>query len=112
MRAAGGGRRKLVAKDATLLSDLDALVEPTTRGDPQSALRWTCKSTTRLARYADAIALGQVSDGLILVLEADSTRKKAAQMAAANLRSSNVPILGAVLNKRTFPIPEKIYKRL
>jgi receptor protein-tyrosine kinase len=65
-----------------------------------------------LTRYADAIALGQVSDGLILVLEADSTRKKAAQMAAANLRSSNVSILGAVLNKRTFPIPENIYKRL
>ena len=65
-----------------------------------------------LTRYADAIALGQVSDGLILVLEADSTRKKAAQMAAANLRSSNVSILGAVLNKRTFPIPEKIYSRL
>ncbi len=65
-----------------------------------------------LTRYADAIALGQVSDGLILVLEADVTRKKAAQMAAANLRSSNVQILGAVLNKRTFPIPEKIYRRL
>jgi len=50
VRVAGGGRKKLVAKDATLLSDLDALVEPTTRGDPQSALRWTCKSTTRLAQ--------------------------------------------------------------
>ncbi len=65
-----------------------------------------------LTRYSDAIALGQLSDGLILVLEADSTRKKAAQMAAANLRSSKVQILGAVLNKRTFPIPENIYKRL
>lgn len=65
-----------------------------------------------LTRYADAIALGQVSDGLILIVEADSTRKKAAQMAAANLRSSNVLILGAVLNKRTFPIPENIYNKL
>ena len=65
-----------------------------------------------LTRYPDAIALGQRSDGLILVLEADSTRKKAALMAAENLRASNVPILGAVLNKRTFPIPEKIYSRL
>ena len=65
-----------------------------------------------LTRYADAIALGQASDGLVLILEADSTRKKAAQMAAANLRSSNVEILGAVLNKRTYPIPEKIYSRL
>ncbi len=49
IRAPGGGRKKLVTKDSTLLQDLDALVEPTARGDPQSALRWTCKSTTRLA---------------------------------------------------------------
>ena len=35
--------------DPTLLQDLEALVEPTTRGDPQSPLRWTCKSTRRLA---------------------------------------------------------------
>lgn len=50
VRAPGGGRRKLTAKDPTLLRDLDALVEPTTRGDPQSPLRWTCKSTPHLAR--------------------------------------------------------------
>jgi hypothetical protein len=49
VRAAGGGRKKLTAKDAGLLRDLDALVEPTTRGDPMSPLRWTCKSTYRLA---------------------------------------------------------------
>ena len=49
VRAPGGGRKKLVDLDATLLSDLDALVEPTSRGDPESPLRWTCKSTTRLA---------------------------------------------------------------
>jgi len=49
IRASGGGRKKLTAKDAHLLDDLDALVEPTTRGDPMSPLRWTCKSTYRLA---------------------------------------------------------------
>jgi Mrp family chromosome partitioning ATPase len=65
-----------------------------------------------LTRYADAIALGQLSDGIVLVLEAESTRREAAQMAAANLRTSQVPILGAVLNKRTYPIPEKLYKWL
>ena len=48
VRTAGGGRKKLIDKDASLLSDLDALVEPTTRGDPMSPLRWTCKSTYRL----------------------------------------------------------------
>ena len=49
VRAPGGGRKRLVDIDASLLADLDALVEPTSRGDPMSALRWTCKSTTRLA---------------------------------------------------------------
>jgi transposase len=49
VRAAGGGRKKLTDKDAQLLHDLDALVEPTSRGDPMSPLRWTCKSTYRLA---------------------------------------------------------------
>ena len=49
VRTAGGGRKKLTVKDATLLHDLDALVDPSSRGDPMSPLRWTCKSTTRLA---------------------------------------------------------------
>ena len=49
IRAPGGGRKRLADLDASLLVDLDALVEPTSRGDPKSALRWTCKSTTRLA---------------------------------------------------------------
>src|SRR5262245_643978 len=49
VRRAGGGRKPLAATDATLLTALDALVEPTTRGDPESPLRWTCKSVRQLA---------------------------------------------------------------
>ena len=49
VRAAGGGRKNLVERDPALLADLEALVEPTCRGDPQSPLRWTCKSTAKLA---------------------------------------------------------------
>jgi Rhodopirellula transposase DDE domain len=48
-RAPGGGRLALVDAEPTLLQDLEALVEPTTRGDPQSPLRWTCPSTRQLA---------------------------------------------------------------
>jgi Rhodopirellula transposase DDE domain len=54
VRRLGGGRKPTVAKDVTLLSDLEALVEPTTRGDPQSPLRWTCKSLRRLAAALQA----------------------------------------------------------
>ena len=50
VRAKGGGRKRLTTKDTTLLDELDALVDPSTRGDPQSPLRWTCKSTPRLAK--------------------------------------------------------------
>ena len=50
IREPGGGRKKLIETDPTLLSDLDSLVEPTARGDPESPLRWTCKSTRKLAR--------------------------------------------------------------
>ncbi|MGA9462373.1 MAG: CpsD/CapB family tyrosine-protein kinase [Terracidiphilus sp.] len=68
--------------------------------------------TPALMRYADAIAIGQLADGVVLVLEAAATRREAAQLAVSTLRSAKIPILGAVLNKRTFPIPEPIYKRL
>jgi len=49
IRRPGGGRKSLIEKDRTLLRDLESLVEPVTRGDPDSPLRWTCRSTTRLA---------------------------------------------------------------
>ena len=49
VRAEGGGRKALTAKDPQLLESLERLVEPSTCGDPQSALRWTCKSTRQLA---------------------------------------------------------------
>jgi hypothetical protein len=49
LRRPGGGRHPLKENDPTLVRDLEALIEPTTRGDPQSPLRWTCKSTRNLA---------------------------------------------------------------
>jgi hypothetical protein len=49
MRRPGAGRKRRAVQDPTLLGDLETLVEPTTRGDPQSPLRWTCKSVRRLA---------------------------------------------------------------
>ena len=50
VRQPGAGRPARIVQDQTLLKALDALVEPTTRGDPMSPLRWTCKSTRRLAQ--------------------------------------------------------------
>lgn len=55
MRRAGAGRKKIQTKDETLVADLLRLVEPTTRGDPQSPLRWTCKSLRTLADQLKAL---------------------------------------------------------
>jgi hypothetical protein len=49
IRAPGGGRKKVVDKDPTVVSDLEELIEPTSRGDPQSPLCWTSKSLRNLA---------------------------------------------------------------
>jgi hypothetical protein len=49
VRRPGGGRKPLTETDPGVLAALEALIEPTTRGDPESPLRWTCKSTRRLA---------------------------------------------------------------
>jgi Mrp family chromosome partitioning ATPase len=65
-----------------------------------------------LSRYADATALGRFTDGLVLVLEANSTRKETALRVMENLHAAQIQVLGAVLNKRTFPIPESLYHRL
>jgi len=49
VRKKGGGRKKIRDKDQTLMDDLESLIEPVTRGDPESPLRWSCKSTRKLA---------------------------------------------------------------
>ena len=61
---------------------------------------------------SEAALLGHLSDGVILVLEAGSTRRIAAQQSRAMLQTANARLLGAVLSGRTFPIPEGQYRRL
>lgn len=60
----------------------------------------------------DGIVLGGSSDGIVLVLKANSTRRDIARKALQEFKAANIPVLGAVLNQRTFPIPDKIYSRL
>jgi Mrp family chromosome partitioning ATPase len=62
--------------------------------------------------YADAMVFGRMVDGALLVLEANATRRESALRVAETLRSTKIPVLGAVLNGRTFPIPDMLYKRL
>lgn len=50
IRRTGGGRKQITASDVSLLDDLESLIEPGTRGDPESPLRWTTQSTHKLAK--------------------------------------------------------------
>jgi Mrp family chromosome partitioning ATPase len=65
-----------------------------------------------LNAYADGLVLGPLSDGVVLVLEANVTRREAALRVAERMRDMRLKVLGAVLNKRTFPIPKSIYHRI
>jgi Mrp family chromosome partitioning ATPase len=60
----------------------------------------------------DAIALSAMADGAVLVLKANTSRRELARKAVQDLQAGNAKVLGAVLNRRTFPIPNAIYKRL
>ena len=55
IRGPGGGRKPVTHTNPTLLRALESLVDPVTRGDPQSPLRWTCKSTRKLAAALHAL---------------------------------------------------------
>jgi Mrp family chromosome partitioning ATPase len=61
---------------------------------------------------ADALVMGHMSDGVLLVLEAHKTRRDSAIAAKEMLAAAKVPLLGAVLSNRTFPIPQTLYRRL
>ncbi len=65
-----------------------------------------------LSTCNDAIVLGGLSDGVVLTLKANTSRRETARNALHELQTANVNVLGAVLNQRTFPIPESLYKKL
>jgi Mrp family chromosome partitioning ATPase len=78
----------------------------------RSAFDYVLIDAPPLNSYADAMVFGRLADGVVLVLEANATRREAALRVAESLRSAKISVLGAVLNKRTFPIPSALYKRL
>jgi polysaccharide biosynthesis transport protein len=69
--------------------------------DLRKAFDFVIVDAPPLAHYPDAAALGKLSDGVVLVVEAGSTRRRAARLAVKNLRASSVEILAVVLNKQT-----------
>ncbi len=65
-----------------------------------------------LRDYQDAHVLAEDVDGVIVTVNEGKTRRQVVQAEIAPLVKLKIPLLGAILNGRTFPIPEKIYKRV
>ena len=83
VRRPGGGRKALTKTDPTLLADLEALVAPTSRGDPESPLRWTAKSTRTLAlelagkgHQISHVVVGELLRGLGYSLQSTAKTKE------------------------------------
>jgi Mrp family chromosome partitioning ATPase len=68
--------------------------------------------TPAMRASADSSLIGRLTDGVVLVIAANSTQRDTALNAKTILEAANIPILGAVLNKRTFAIPDSIYQML
>lgn len=60
----------------------------------------------------DSVVLGRAAEGVVVVIKANSSRRETARKAVRELESAKVRVLGAILNQRTFPIPQGIYDKL
>jgi hypothetical protein len=78
----------------------------------RAAFRYVVIHAGSFRLEANAMLLSRWADGIVLVVEANSTRREAAKRAKEDLVAANVNLLGVVLNNRTFPIPEAIYRKL
>jgi len=111
LRREGGGRKRLTVTDPGLLPALEFLVEPTSRGDPMSPLRWTCKSTSRLAEELtqQAHPIGAWTVGALLRAEGYSlqSNRKTKEGAAHPDRNAQFEYINAMvkrLQKRGQPV--------
>ena len=66
VRQTGGGRKLATELDPELINDLEQLISPETRGDPQSPLRWTCKSTRKLANELQEMRPGRSVSSMLV----------------------------------------------
>jgi len=73
---------------------------------------WIIVDTSPALAYADAVVLGRMMDGVILVVQAGKTRREVIGKAQEILKNAKASVLGVVLNKRQYVIPKPIYRRL
>lgn len=80
--------------------------------DLRAQFAYVLVDTPAMDSSADALLLSQLADGIVFVLGSNSTRREAARNAKLSLEAAQIPMLGAVLNRRTYPIPGAIYRNI
>ena len=78
----------------------------------REAFNYILISAPAVRRETEATFIGQLADGVALIVEANYSRRETVRRAIEQLECAHVRILGAVLDQRTFPIPEKLYRSL
>jgi capsular exopolysaccharide synthesis family protein len=73
---------------------------------------WVILDTPPINEFSDAMALGPEVDGTVLVVQAEKTRSEVALRAKQRLEDAHLNVLGVVLNKRKYYVPEWLYRRL
>src|SRR5450756_951537 len=111
LRRPGGERKRLTEHDPTLLRDLEALVEPTSRGDPESPLRWTCKSLSKLAEALgerghriSGRKVGDLLRGLDYSLRANRKTKEGASHPDRNAQFEHINARALAFQQRGQPV--------
>jgi Mrp family chromosome partitioning ATPase len=78
----------------------------------RAAFDYILISLPALQAETDMTRIAQFTDGTVLIVEANHSRRETVRRAKEQLESAKVKLIGAVLDQRTFPIPEKLYRRL
>ena len=111
IRRPGAGRPPLVQTDPTLVSDLESLVDPVTRGDPESPLRWTCKSKDKLAaelremgHKVSATMVGRLLHQLDYSLQVVRKTREGKQSPARNAQFEHINRTAKAFMKRGQPV--------
>jgi Mrp family chromosome partitioning ATPase len=95
--------------DGKALFRSDAL--PVRMEELRSAFDFTLVAAPPMSTYAESVLLSKHADGVVLILEANETRRLDAMRAKDDLQAANAKLLGAVLNNYCSPIPESLYSR-
>lgn len=112
----GHGQLHLLTSGSMIMNNAEPLLASSAfricADELRAAFDFVLFDTPALAESSASLVVASRTDGLAMVVEADSTNREATLRATKDAVTANVSILGVVLNKRSYPIPEMIYKKL